>query len=287
MEFFEHLLEYRFLQLALLAGVLASVAGGTVGSYVVTKRITYLGGGIAHSVLGGMGVAYYLSVMYKWNGLHPVYGAIVAAIIAAVIIGLVSLKGKGREDTVIGAVWAIGMAVGIIFIYKTPGYNQDLMSYLFGNILMVRPFDLWMIGILDIFVIIIGFGFFRQLSAVCFDEEFARTRGINVEFYYLLLLIMTALTVVILVTVVGIVMVIALLTLPAATAGLITRKLVPMIFWSIGISIFYTVAGMGLSYGPDLPSGAVIILLAGGMFVTLSFVIPAIKRGWFSISRHR
>jgi len=269
-EFFGALMHHSFLQYALLTGVMASLACGVVGTYVVTRRITYIGGGIAHSVLGGMGVAYYFSVVFKWSAWHPSYGAVIAALAAAIIIGLVSLKARQREDTVISAVWAIGMAVGIIFISRTPGYNQNLMSYLFGNILMVTPSDIWLIAFLDALVVLISVLFYHQLMAVCFDEEFARVRGINVEFYYLLLLCLTALTVVILVTVVGIVMVIALLTIPVAVAGYFSRRMWVIMVLSVIFSMIFTTAGLVLSYGPDLPSGATIILLAGGSYILVA-----------------
>ncbi len=190
------------------------MACGIIGTYIVIRRISYIADGIAHAVLGGMGAALYLHKVYHWDGVLPIHGALVAAIIAAIIIGLVSLWAKQREDTVISALWAVGMAAGIIFISQTPGYNEDLMGYLFGNILMVSSSDLWMLAGLDAIIVIIGLLFYNQFLAVCFDQEFARVRGLNVELFYLLLLGLAALTVVVLATVVGIVMVIALLTLP-------------------------------------------------------------------------
>ena len=266
-EFITDLQQQTFLQYALLTGVLASIACGIIGSYVVTRRITYIAGGIAHSVLAGMGAARYYETAYHWHWLHPLYGAVAAAFVAALIIGLVSLTAKEREDTVIGAVWAIGMAAGILFIFKTPGYNEDLMSYLFGNILMVSSDDLWLIAGLDVLIVTFGLLFHKQLLAICFDEEFARLRGIRVEFYYLALLCLTALTVVLLVTVVGIVMVIALLTLPVATAGLFTKRLWHMMVLSAVLTVLYTTAGLTLSYGPDLPAGATTIVLAGALYL--------------------
>ena len=277
-EFISATFEYPFLQYALLTGLLASVACGIIGSYIVTRRITYIGGGIAHSVLGGMGAAYFLSVVYKWSAFQPLYGAVIAALIAAIVIGLVSLRARQREDTVIGAVWAIGMAIGIIFISKTPGYNENLMSYLFGNILMVTPSDLWLIGILDIIVVAVGLLFYNQFLAVCFDEEFARVRGINVEFYYLLLLCLTALTVVILVTVVGIVMVIALLTLPVAVASYFSKTLWRTMILATIFSILFTFFGLTISYTPNLPAGATIILLAGATYLLVAIGNAVIKR---------
>ncbi len=269
-DFFIDLFQQRFLQYAILTGILASIACGIVGSYVVTRRISYIAGSIAHSVLGGMGAARYFQVVYGWQWLHPLHGAIVAAIAAAIIIGLVSLKTRQREDTVIGAVWAIGMAIGILFIAKTPGYNEDLMGYLFGNILMVSPGDLWLIAGLDILVIAIGLLFYHQLLAVCFDEEFARLRGIRVEFYYLLLLCLTAFTVVLLVTIVGIVMVIALLTLPAAIASYFAKRLWQMMIIAMAFTVCFTFSGIAISYGPDLPVGATTILLAGTVYIAIS-----------------
>lgn len=268
-EFITDLQQQTFLQYAVLTGVLASIACGIIGSYVVTRRITYIAGGIAHSVLAGMGAARYYETVCHWAWLHPLYGAVAAALIAALIIGLVTLTAKEREDTVIGAVWAIGMAAGILFIFKTPGYNEDLMSYLFGNILMVSSYDLWLIAGLDVLIVTFGMLFHKQLLAICFDEEFARLRGIRVEFYYLALLCLTALTVVLLVTVVGIVMVIALLTLPVATAGVFTKRLWHMMVLSAVLTVLYTTAGLTLSYGPDLPAGATTIVLAGAVYLAV------------------
>jgi zinc transport system permease protein len=271
-EFLADLPRQTFLQYALLTGVLASIACGIIGSYVVTRRITYIAGGIAHSVLAGMGAARYCETVYGWKWLHPLYGAVVAALISAVIIGVVSMaSAREREDTVIGAVWAVGMAIGILFIFKTPGYNEDLMSYLFGNILMVSSGDLWLIACLDAVIILAGLLFYNQLLAVCFDEEFARLRGIHVEFYYLLLLCLTALTVVLLVTIVGIVMVIALLTLPVAVAGHFSKRLWQMMALSAIFTALFTTFGLILSYGPDLPAGATTIVLAGAVYLAVVF----------------
>jgi len=266
-EFLHALSEQSFLQVALVTGLLASVACGVIGSYVVVRRITYLAGGIAHCVLGGLGAAQYLAVVYQWRWLHPLLGALVAALLAAVIIGWVSLHAKQREDTVIGALWAIGMATGVLFIARTPGYQIDLMSYLFGSILMVTSGDLWLLIGLDAVILGIGLLFYNQFLAVCFDEEFARLRGLRVQFYYILLLCLTALTVVLLVSVVGIVMVIALLTLPVAVAGYFCKTLWQLMLVSALLSMFLTTSGLALSYGPNLPAGATTILLAGSLYV--------------------
>jgi zinc transport system permease protein len=269
-EFISAVGKYAFLQYALLTGVLASVACGIVGSYVITRRISYVAGAVSHFVLGGMGAARYLSTVHGWTWLTPLHGAIISALMAAVIIGLVSLYARQREDTVIGALWATGMAVGVLFISQTPGYNQDLLSYLFGNILMVTSGDLWLIAALDLGVVFVSVVFYRQLLAVCFDEEFARLRGVRVELFYLLLLCLTAMTVVLLVTVVGIIMVIALVTLPAAVAGHFTKTLWRMMVAAIIFSIGFTTLGLAISYGPNLPAGATIIVLAGITYLAVA-----------------
>ncbi len=277
--FFTDWAQYAFLQYALLAGALAAVTCGIVGTFVVTKRITYVAGGIAHSVLGGLGFALYMQKVYHWDFFHPYLGALAAGLVAALTIGLVTLKARQREDTVIGAIWAIGMAVGILFIAKTPGYNQDLMSYLFGDILMVSPGELWLIAFLDLVVVMLTFVFYNHFKAVCFDEEFARVRNINVEFYYLLLLCMVAVTVVLLVSVVGIIMVIALLTLPVAAAANFSKSLWRMMLLSILLSVALTTSGIIVSYKPDLPTGATIIVLSGLLYLATLL--------WAAVSRKR
>jgi len=269
-EFFDALRnpDIAFLRYAFFAGMLASVAFGIVGTYVVARRISYLAGAISHSVLGGIGMALYLQKQAGWTWCRPLHGAIAAALTSALVIGLVSLYARQREDTVIGALWATGMAVGLLFLKKTPGYF-DPMSYLFGNILMITKGDLWIIAGLDVLVVGLGVFFYSRFLAVCFDEEFARLRGVRVEVYYLLLLGLTALTVVLLVTVVGIVMVIALLTLPAAVAGQFSRRLWQMMGLSVAFCLVFSTVGLGVSYTYDLPSGPTIILFAGAVYLVV------------------
>jgi len=277
-EFLNAVKEYEFLRNALLTGVLAGIGCGVVGTYVVARRISYIAGGISHCVLAGLGGAQYLNKVWGMEWLKPVYGAAASALLAAVIIGLVSLRARQREDTVIGALWAIGMAAGVLFISRTPGYSQDLMAYLFGNILMVTKQDLATVAVLDAVVVAVGAMMYHQLLAVCFDEEFARARGLNVELIYLLLLCLTALTIVLLISVVGIVMVIALLTLPAAVANFFSKTLWKIMVLSVGLSVFFTSAGMAVSYGPDFPAGATIILLAGLVYIVISFLKGPVTR---------
>ncbi len=264
------------MQNAIAGGILASIACGAIGSYVVVKKIGYLAGGIAHAVLGGMGIAYYL-------GRSPIEGALVSALVFAFILGWVSLRMQQQEDTIIGALWAGGMAVGILFISQTPGYNVDLMSFLFGNILMIAPEDLYWIAGLDLIILIIVFLFYKQFISVSFDEEFARLRGIPVERFYLLFLSLVALTVVILIQIVGLILVIALLTLPAAIAGLYVRSLSLMMILAALFGMIFTTGGLAISYQPDLPPGPTIILLAG-TFYLLSLIVNRIKKKSLSIN---
>lgn len=251
---------YNFIQHAMLACILASIGCGIMGTYVVVRRIGFLAGGIAHSVLAGMGIAYYL-------GNTPLVGAVIAALVASVLIGLINLKWRQNEDILIAMFWSVGMAIGILFISRTPGYNVDLMSYLFGNILLVSGNDLILMLLLDILLFLLATIFYRQFLVTAFDQEFARLRGINVEFYYILLLSMVALTVVLLIQVVGLILVLALLILPAASATQFVSSIKPMMLLSVLFSLFVTTSGLVISYQPDLPSGATIIIMASFVYL--------------------
>ena len=258
-----------FLRYAFIVGILASVAFGIVGSYVVARRITYIAGAISHCVLAGIGAALYAQKKFGLLWFEPIYGALVSALLAAMIIGLVSIHSRQREDTVIGALWAIGMAVGLLFIAATPGYVEP-MSYLFGNILLVSQKDVWLVSGLDLLVLGVCVLFYNNFLAVCFDEEYARIRGINTRVYYLGLLFLTAMTVVLLVRVVGIVMVVALLTLPAAIAGHFVKGLWQMMVLAAILCMFFVSGGLAASYSLDLPSGPVIIIFAGAAYLVVA-----------------
>jgi zinc transport system permease protein len=266
-EFVNAVAQHTFLQYALLASILASLSCGVIGTFVVTRRLTYLAGGIAHSVLGGMGLARYLHVVHNWTWLEPLHGAIVAALVASLAVAWVSLKAREREDTLIGAIWAVGMATGVIFIAATPGYSEDLMSYLFGNILMVSAADLTLMLALDIVVLGITVLLYNRLAAICFDEEFAAVRGLRVEFYYLLLVCMIGLTVVVMVSIVGLVLVIAFLTLPVAVADKFSRRLWLIMIISSLCCMLFSIGGLTLSYSLNLPAGAAIILVAATVYI--------------------
>ena len=268
MDFLDALLDpaIPFLRHAFFSGLLASIAFGIIGTYVVARRITYIAGAISHCVLAGIGAGLYLQHAMGVTWFGPLTGAVIAALAAAIIIGLVSLHANQREDTAIGALWSIGMAIGLLFIAKTPGYLEP-MSYLFGNILLISEADLWLVLVLDVLVVGTAVLFYHKFLAVCFDEEYARLRGIRTDLFYLLLLCLTALTVVLLVRVVGIVMVIALLTLPAAVAGSFARGLWQMMVLAIFCSMAFISSGLAVSYSHDLPSGPTIIVIAGLVYL--------------------
>lgn len=271
MEFFAALFEYRFLQLAVMASLLASVACGMVGTYVVVKRMGYLAGGIAHAVLSGIGAALFF-------GYPAMGGALIAAIAAALLLGSVKLYWREQEDVLIGALWAVGMAVGVLFIAKTPGYQVDLMTYLFGNILLVSSTQLWMMAALDLCLVGVVLAFFKQFEAIVFDEEFARLRGLPVTLLYLGLMCLVAVSVVLLVQVVGLILVIALLTLPAAMARHYVYNIRPMMILSALITAAVCLTGLVVAYQPDLPAGATIILVAAGAYLASLFGVKWRRR---------
>jgi zinc transport system permease protein len=278
--FFEALFnpDLPFLRNALFAGFLSSVLFGVLGSIVTVKRIAGLAGAISHAVLGGIGMALFLSATGVIPGLPPIVGAIVFALIAALIIGLVSLKAKQREDTVINAIWAIGMSIGVLFLAKTPGYT-DPSSYLFGNILLISGKDLALLAVLDVIVLLLVWRFYPQLEASAFDDEFAKVRGVRTDVVFLILLGVTAVAIVLLQTFVGIVMVIAMLTLPAGTAGYFARNLAGMMFFAWLFSTLFSVGGLALGWTFDLPAGAMVVVLAGGVFLAFAaFKVLSISR---------
>lgn len=267
MGFWEAVLTTPFVQLTLLAGWLASISSGVVGSYVVVKRVAFISGSIAHSVLGGMGIFLWFQRVLGWSWASPLYGALIAAIISALFIGWVHLYYRQREDSVIAALWAIGMAIGIIFISLTPGYNVDLMSFLLGNILWTTPTDLIILAGLDVVVLVIAITLHSRFLTMCFDEEQAELQGVPVKALYMLMLILVAITVVLLLQVVGIVLIMAMLALPPTIAGLFTKRLSSMMIWAVILGILFCTGGTWLSYGLDWPVGATIALLAGVVYL--------------------
>jgi len=249
-------LQYEFMQNALIAGLLAAIACGIVGVYVVVKKIIFISGGIAHASFGGIGLGYLI-------GISPVLGALVFSLASALGMGYVTRKTRLPEDTAIGIIWATGMALGIVFIGLAPGYAPDLFSYLFGNILTVPASDLLLMLILDAIIIGVVIAFYKEFLAISFDEEYSTSIAIPVEVLYLLLLCMISLTVVILLRIVGMILIIALLTIPAALARQFTYNLRKMMILSVIFGIVFTIGGLWISYVLDLASGATIVLLGG------------------------
>lgn len=263
-------LSYTFIQHALLAGFMVSFAAGIIGSLIVVNRMVFLAGGIAHASYGGIGLAVYF-------GLPVFLGASLFSVFTALLIAGLTLKTRHRLDTFIGLIWAVGMAIGIIFIDLTPGYNVDMMSYLFGSILAVSSEDLYFMGsLLFVILFIIGF-WYRDILAVSYDSEYAALRGVNVKLFYTLMLILSALTVVIAIKVVGLILVIALLTIPVYIAEKLSSTLFGMMFIAGLFASCFTLLGLCLSYSYDLTSGAAIILVSA-MSLILFLTVEKIRK---------
>lgn len=257
-------LQFEFMRNALLAGILVSITCGIIGTLVVVNRIVFISGGIAHAAYGGIGVAFYM-------GFPAFLGAALFSFAVSMVMGVASLRDKQRVDAIIGVMWAVGMALGIIFIDLTPGYNVDLMSYLFGSILTVAKMDIWFMLSLNMVLLLIVFVFYKEFLAVSYDEEFSFVVGIPVRTLYFVLLGMIALSVVTIIKIVGIILVIALISIPPYIAEKYTTSLGKMMVLSSILGIFFTLTGLWLSYSYDLTSGATIILVAGvGFFVSLA-----------------
>ena len=260
-------LQYDFIQNALISGILISIAAGIIGSLVVVNKITFLTGGIAHSSYGGIGLAIYL-------GIPVLFGATIFAVITAIIIAIITIKNRNRIDSIIGMMWASGMAIGIVFVDLTPGYNVDLMSYLFGSIIAVSKDDILYMSFLDLFIISVIVFFYKEILAVSYDSEFASLRGINVKFFYTLILILAGLCVVAAIKAVGLILVIALLTIPTYLAESFASRLSGMMIISSILATIFTILGLVVSYMYDISSGASIIMVA----VVILAIVKIFKR---------
>ena len=263
-------LDIGFFEKAFIVGILSSIACGIIGTFVVVNRMVFISGSISHSAFGGIGIAYYL-------GVNPFYGAIIFSVLSGLGIGIISKKTRTRIDTLIGVIWAMGMAIGIIFMNLKPGYSNELMSYLFGNILIVPNIEIVLIFILNIIIVIIVSMFFQHFKLISFDYEYAKVIGINSFSYYLILILLISLTVVILIRVVGIILVIALLTIPASIANYFTNKISVMMLLSSLIGIFFISLGLLISKFLAFPPGALVIILLGLSFL-LTLLIDRLKK---------
>jgi zinc transport system permease protein len=268
LDFFHDISSNPFLLYGLAAGLLASLACGLVGPYVVTRRIVFLSGAIAHMAVGGIGaaifLAYYFPSVLGW--FSPLHGAAVAAIGAAIVLGVIHQRGSERIDTLIGALWAVGMALGILLLKLTPGYH-DLMSYLFGNISVVGQEEVWLIFGLDLVVVVTVLVFHKRFLALCLDQQQAELQGINVMSVNLVMLCLVALTVIALTRVVGLILVIALLSLPAATASHHVRRMAPMMLVSTLLCAALTTLPRVAVYGTRISPEAAIVLASTGVYL--------------------
>lgn len=262
-------LQYEFMRNALAACLLISISCGIMGALVVVNRLVFLSGGIAHASYGGVGAAMFL-------GGSPYIGAGVSAFLAAMAMGVISLRAKHRSDTIIGVIWAVGMAAGIILVDLTPGYNVDLMSYLFGSILLVPRENLWVMAALNLVVLAWARLYYYDLLAMSYDEEHAQVMGVPVRGLYFAMLALTALAVVTVIQAVGLILVIALLTIPAVVAERFARSLGAMMVWSVLLSAVFCVLGLLAAYFLNLTAGAAIVMVAAGGFL-LSWIVEGVR----------
>jgi zinc transport system permease protein len=262
-------LQFEFMKNALMAGLLTSIICGIIGTFVVVNRIAFLAGGIAHAAYGGIGIAFFFGLPY-------IVGTLGFTLFAALIMAAVTLKARNRADTFIGVLWAGGMALGVLLLDLTPGYNVDLMSYLFGSILAVPKSDLWQMLVMCLSVGLIVIFFYNDLLAMSYDEEFARLRGVPVKGLYFLLIGMIALSIVMIIRVVGLILVIALLTIPPYIAEKYARSLSMMMLISTLLCCMFTITGLWLSYIFNLTSGSTIIMVAVAAFF-ISFLVQYLK----------
>ncbi len=247
--------EYQFLQNAFFAGILASVVCGIIGVIIVEKKLVMMSGGIAHTSYGGVGLGYLM-------GFEPIIGAFLFSIGAALGIGYIKRKGGARSDVVIGLFWSLGMALGVLFIALMPGYPPELSSYLFGSILAVTKSDLYLMMCITLIVTLVIVSLYNYWKAYLFDEEFAFIIGLKTAFMEYLLLVLVAMSVVVLIRVVGIILVLALLTAPAATAGMLTSNLKNRMLYSILFGNVFCMAGLWISYALNIASGAAIVIIS-------------------------
>lgn len=253
------LLDYAFFRNALWGSLLASIACGIIGTYIVIRRLVFISGGITHASLGGLGIGFYF-------GFNPILSAMLFSVMSAFGIEWLSTKQGVREDSAIASFWSLGMAIGIIFIFLKPGYAPNLTDYLFGNILTIANSDILYLGILSLFLIALLWLFHRQILYIAFDADFAKTRGIAVRTFEYLMMFCIAVSIVLSIRLVGVVLLMSLLTIPQMTANIFTSNFRKMIFLSIWISFLCCVSGLILSYYLNVPSGAFIILLMTVLF---------------------
>ncbi len=264
-------LHYTFFQNALIAAILVSIASGIIGSLIVVNKMSFLTGGIAHSSYGGIGLAIFF-------GLPVFAGATLFALMSAFIIAFISFKQKEKIDIFIGLVWAVGMAIGIVLVDLTPGYHGDLLSYLFGSILAVSRYDLIFMAFLTLSILFFIHRYYREILAVSYDSTYASLKGIHAKLFYTLILLFSSLTIVAAIKVVGVILVIALMTIPTYIAQDLSNSLYEMMIKSTIFSTFFTLIGLLCSYYLNISSGAAIILISALFFILYIFNKEFVKK---------
>ena len=272
MNFFEAIATYDFLVDALVAAVLSGVACGIVGTYVVTRRMVFLGGGITHASFGGIGIAYHF-------GLNPIGGAMIFAILSALGIEWASAKGRIREDSAIGIVWSLGMAIGILFIFATPGYAPNLMTFLFGDVLTVSRSNIVGLTALVGVLLLVLLLWYRPIMWASFDREYARSQGVKADAMLMLMTILTAVTIVLSIRIVGIVLLISLLTVPTVIASTLTKSYSRIMILSSLLAVAGNIVGLWVAYEVDFPVGATTIILLGiTLFIVKLLTLPSRRK---------
>ena len=270
-ELFFELLSYKFFSNALLASLFTSINCGIIGTYIVTRRLVFISGGITHASFGGIGIGYFF-------GFNPIISAAVFAVFSALGIEFLSKKADVREDSLIGIFWSFGMALGIIFVFLAPGYAPNLMGYLFGSLLTVTPLDIRLMVVLTVIVTGFFIVFYKVILFISFDQEYAKTHNAPVQFINYALISLVAITIVLSIKVAGIILIISLLTIPQTIANLFTRNFINIMILSVLIAFFGAFAGLLLSYGLNIPSGASIIMsLVFAFIIAKLFSILVIK----------
>lgn len=273
MDFFSTIFDqnFSFIRNTVILSIISSIPIGVIGTFVVVNRMSYIAGAISHSVLGGIGIAIYLSTVFGISLITPSLGGVIFAILSGLIVSLFYLWGRERVDTAISVVWIIGMSIGIIFAYFTPRYT-DLASYLFGNILLVSIEDIWYVMVISLVVLIVVSLFFHQLVLVSFDKDFSIARGVNPKFFLTILILLISLTVFLMVKIVGTILAIALVTLPSAISNIFSKRISTIILSSILIAMLSQLLGLFISFELDIPTGVTITILLGiGYIFTLLF----------------
>lgn len=273
MFFLQDFIEFDYLKRSLLAILLASIASGIVGGYVVARRQSYLIGAVSHSLLGGIGLARYLQIAHGLTWFSTILGALFAAILSAIAISTLTLKNRMRQDTVLSAIWTLGVAVGVSFIAITPGYSEDLTSYLFGSILLVSKMDISIMAAMTAAIAVTVLLFRNRFLTLCFNEETLALRGVSAAWTSFMLHLLIALTVVLLAQVVGIVLVLVLLVIPAATAAQFAKRISHVMLWGAVFCLLTCTGGLVVSYEADWPVGATIVELAVAAYLICAAIV--------------